>query len=108
MTRRITGLLSIVVSAHLLASPSQQQFRSRTDAVIIDVTVLQNDRLVTDLAAEDFSVSDNGVRQEIVDLSREPLPMDVTLLLDRSASVQGALSVALDAATDRVRSVMRA
>ena len=99
--------LSIIATASLLASPSQQQFRSRADAVVIDVTVLQNDRLITDLAAQDFAVSDNGVRQEVVDLSREPLPMDLTLLLDRSDSVRGALASALDAATDRVRRVMR-
>jgi len=46
---------------------------------------------VTNLAASDFTVRDNGVVQPIVALSYDTLPVDVTVLLDVSGSVTGAV-----------------
>jgi VWFA-related protein len=46
---------------------------------------------VTGLKVTDFQLLDNGVPQEISDLSYERLPIDVTVLLDVSASVTGSV-----------------
>ena len=43
------------------------------------------------LTAADFELLDNGVAQEITDVNYEKLPIDVTVLLDVSASVTGSV-----------------
>jgi len=64
-------------------------FRAGADAVAIDVSVRRERRPVTGLTISDFQVLDNGVPQQISDLSYERLPIDVTVVLDVSASVTG-------------------
>jgi hypothetical protein len=68
---------------------AQSVFRARVDGVSVSVSVRQGNQPVPGLTMEDFELSDNGVPQEIVSLSFETLPIDVTLLLDVSSSVQG-------------------
>jgi hypothetical protein len=58
--------------------------------VSVDVSVQREGRPVTDLKATDFEILDNGVLQEITEITYERLPIDVTLLLDVSASVTGS------------------
>ena len=54
---------------------------------------MQRDRRpVTGLKAADFELLDNGVPQEITEVAYERLPIDVTFLLDVSASVTGPTS----------------
>jgi VWFA-related protein len=53
--------------------------------------VRREKRPVTGLKITDFELLDNGVPQEISDLSYERLPIDVTVVLDVSASVTGAV-----------------
>lgn len=65
----------------------QVRFRSSVDAVSIDVSVRDGNRPVTGLATADFKLTDNGVPQIIQDLSVERQPIDVSLLVDSSASV---------------------
>jgi VWFA-related protein len=57
---------------------------------------------VTGLKVGDFQLLDNGVAQQISDLSYERLPIDVTVVLDVSASVTGAV---LDQLRQSVRQV---
>jgi VWFA-related protein len=66
-------------------------FRTSADIVSVEATVRREKRPVTGLKITDFEVLDNGVRQEISDLSYERLPIDVTVVLDVSASVTGAV-----------------
>ena len=66
-------------------------FRSSVTGVSVSVSVLQNNVPVTGLTAADFELLDNGVPQKISDLSYERLPVDVTVVLDVSASVTGAV-----------------
>lgn len=73
-------------------APPQAQdpvFRASVDGVLVNVSVRQANQPVTGLTADDFELTDNGVPQEIVSMSFETLPIDVTLLLDASSSVQG-------------------
>ena len=71
--------------------PQQPTFRSGASAIAVDVTVRQDRRAVTGLVASDFEVLDNGVLQQVDDLSYGKLPIDVTVALDVSHSVSGNL-----------------
>jgi len=73
------------------ASTQVPQFRGRADLVSVDVAVQQRGRPVTGLAAADFEIFDNGVPQKVSDLAFETLPIDVTVALDISESVTGAV-----------------
>lgn len=64
-------------------------FRTAVDGVSVSVSVRQGNQPVTGLTVDDFELTDNGVVQQIASLSFETLPIDVTLLLDVSTSVQG-------------------
>ena len=74
------------------ASPQQQPattFRSGADVVTVEASVRREKRPIAGLKIGDFELLDNGVQQDISDLSYERLPIDVTVVLDVSASVTG-------------------
>lgn len=64
-------------------------FRAGVDAVLVDVEVLDGGRAVTGLTRADFEVLDNGVPQTIDAGLQKNIPIDLTLLLDTSGSVEG-------------------
>jgi VWFA-related protein len=104
MTPRATALalLAAIVAAlpaeRIGAQEQLPTFRSMANAVAVDVTVRDNKRKsVTGLKADDFEVYDNGVRQEVAEVSYGKLPIDVTVALDVSFSVTGFM-------LDRLRS----
>lgn len=74
-----------------LRQPQEQRpvFRSGTEAVRVDVSVRDGRKAVTGLTAADFVVLDNGVRQDVLDVSYGTLSIDVTVALDASYSVTG-------------------
>lgn len=69
--------------------PPQTVFRSGVDGVAIPVTVKSGGRFVSGLNAADFEVRDNGVVQQIRTSDAHTVPLDLTLLLDASTSVDG-------------------
>jgi VWFA-related protein len=71
--------------------PPQQTpvFRAEGDAVIVNVSVRGGNQPVSGLKAADFELRDSGVKQSIQEFSIERQPIDVTLLLDVSRSVEG-------------------
>lgn len=71
--------------------PPQTVFRANADAVAVDVSVRRGNRPLTGLAPVDFQILDNGVQQEVADLSYGKVPIDVTVALDVSYSVTGRL-----------------
>ncbi|HET9372599.1 MAG TPA: VWA domain-containing protein [Vicinamibacterales bacterium] len=87
-----------------------QVFRATTDVVTVDVFVQVGRQPLTGLTAADFIVRDNGVVQQVEILQAgaggrqgEPrtgarLPLDVTMLLDVSGSVDGMLLKRLESA----------
>lgn len=81
---KLLGLLSLMLSA-VVAQP----FRSRVDAVRVDVLVTEGNTPVAGLTAADFELRDNGVVQQIDALAIEDVPVSVMLVLDTSASVFG-------------------
>ena len=87
------------------ATPPAQQppapvFRASADAVSVEASVRRDRRPVVGLKASDFELLDNGVPQQITDVSYEKLPIDVTVVLDVSASVTGS-------ALDELRRALR-
>ena len=78
-------------------------FRAGADVVSVDTSVQRDRRPVTGLKAADFDLLDNGVPQEITEVVYERLPIDVTLLLDVSASVTGATLDELGRALHQLR-----
>jgi VWFA-related protein len=88
--------------------PTQQTFRSDVTGVVIPVAVRSGNRPVAGLIASDFELTDNGVRQELQDISAEKIPIDLTLLLDLSASVDGPTLRRLKTAVADTASLLRA
>jgi Ca-activated chloride channel homolog len=91
----------------LAAVPVAQQttFRSGVDLVALSVVVTDgHDKFVSGLSSADFTVSEDGVQQEISFFSATPVPMDLALLLDTSASMVDKMSVVHEAATGFVSS----
>jgi VWFA-related protein len=91
--RRSIVVCAMTVVAWPTAAAAQEPpaavFRAGADAVSVEASVRRDRRVVTGLKAEDFELLDNGVAQQISDISYEKLPIDVTVLLDVSASVSG-------------------
>jgi VWFA-related protein len=86
-------LVTAIVALLAAQDPTPQPtFRSKTSAVMVDVTVSdRTGRPVTGLESGDFEILDNGVVQQVTEVSYGKLPIDVTVALDVSHSVSGNL-----------------
>src|SRR5262245_9805760 len=95
-----------VVLAVPRAQTQQPSFTAgnRTVAVYATVTNAQQ-RLITDLTREDFTVEDNGKRQELSLFSNDIQPITVIMLLDRSSSMKPNYELEQQAAQSFVRSM---
>jgi VWFA-related protein len=83
------ALLVVAILAGGTAVAGQQRpvFRTAADLVTIDVAVRSRNTPVAGLTAEDFDVTDNGVRQQVEMLDATSLPIDLTVVLDVSGSM---------------------
>ncbi len=89
---------------------TQEPIRVEVEAVNILVTV--NDKetgtFVTSLGPRDFSIYENGVRQQISNFSQQTnLPLTIALCVDSSSSVKLKLEFEKEAATDFLFAVLR-
>ena len=97
-----------VLLASQATSPSEQQrgtpaFREGVDVVSLAVTVTDGrNRYITDLGESDFSVFEDGVKQELTFFNRRPQPIALSLLLDTSASMEQHLPMLQTAASNFV------
>ena len=86
---------AIVLALLTLASSQSNQsgrpqpFRSVVEAIRVPALVTNGNHPVTNLTAGDFELRDSGFLQTIAAVSVESLPVDVTLVLDASGSVNG-------------------
>jgi len=72
--------------------------------VSLNVTVIDGaNRYLTDLEQSDFSVFEDGVKQDVIFFTRRPQPIAMSLLLDSSASMEAKLETLQVAATNFVR-----
>ena len=101
----IAAVTAVVVSAQSGATQEQTTlFRSTVDVVSLNVTVVDNqNRYITDLTAADFSVFEDGARQDLIVFNRTSLPIALSLLVDTSASMESRMRIAQDAAVGFVR-----
>jgi VWFA-related protein len=72
-----------------LSAQQAPTFRTRADAVAVDVSVREGSRVLTTLTAADFEILDNDVPQQVTDVSFGKVPIDITIVLDVSQSVSG-------------------
>jgi Mg-chelatase subunit ChlD len=57
------------------------------EEVVLNATVLEGNKLVPDLKAEDFHVSEDGVKQTIISFQHTDLPVSIALVVDNSGSM---------------------
>jgi VWFA-related protein len=75
------GAVLVAVCVGLTVETRQQPFRSRTDVVLVPVSVMKGRAPVTGLKAADFEITDNGVRQTVDEIASDQVPIDVTLVV---------------------------
>ena len=106
---RVVTFAMLISTAVALSSSAgrTQQFRASADAVVVDVLVTKGDKPQTGLKADAFTLVDSGVRQTISLSTLQTVPVHLQLVLDSSASVEGApldrLKAAARAAIDSLR-----
>ena len=93
MTRLAPRALVAAAALSAIVTAQQTVFRSGVDVVIVDVAVLDRNKPVADLTAEDFVVRDNGVRQTVAVIPSASVPVDLTLAVDTSGSMASAMAV---------------
>jgi Ca-activated chloride channel family protein len=83
-----------------------QVFRAGVDVVSLNVSVVDpQNRYVTDLSEEDFSVFEDGTKQELLFFNRSALPIALSLLVDTSASMEQRMGIAQEAAIGFARTI---
>lgn len=81
------------------AAEKPQVFRAGIEVVSLNVTVTDpQGHYVTDLVQDDFSVFEDGAKQELTYFNRTNLPIALSLLIDSSASMEQRMENAQDAA----------
>jgi Ca-activated chloride channel family protein len=73
-------------------------FRTGVELVSLNVTVTEGGHYLTDLEQDNFSVFEDGVKQDVTFFNRTNLPIALALLLDTSASMDTKLPTAQEAA----------
>ncbi len=89
--------------------PDETTIRKEVKLVDLIVTVVnRRQKLVTDLRKDDFTVSEDGLQQEIRYFGRQTdLPLRVGMLLDTSNSIRDRMKFEQEAAIDFLYNVIR-
>jgi VWFA-related protein len=107
--RAIAAAGCAIVAIGLVATrpAGQVQYRAQASVVVVDVAVTDGRKPVPNLTREDFELRDNGVVQEILDFSRETLPLDVAIVIDISGSMTPTDRTAVMRAIEQVGGALR-
>jgi len=89
MSVSIRELVVVLLCSAAVGAQEPPRFRAGVDAVRVDVLVVDGERPVAGLTANDFELRDSGVVQPIASMSYEDEPIRVMLALDTSFSVDG-------------------
>lgn len=98
--------VSLVIAATTAAAQQEKPtlFRANVDVVSLNVTVVDpQNRYVTNLTEQDFTVFEDGAQQELTYFNRTNLPIALSLLIDTSASMENRMQLAQDAAVGFTR-----
>lgn len=99
------AVLAVLAMPTAAQDPPRPAFRSGASAVVVDAAVRDRTRRpIAGLKADDFQILDNGMPQQVDQVSYGQLPIDVTVALDVSYSVSGNL---LDRLRRAVADLMR-
>src|SRR6185436_17043053 len=85
---------SIIVLLGVALSQSQDIETLKTDTDLVTVPVIAtniNGLYITDLRREEFTITEDGVPQEIAFFGKVAAPFHVVLMLDTSSSTQAKL-----------------
>jgi Ca-activated chloride channel homolog len=111
-TAGLVALLIVVASVAMRAGAAESAatdkstFKGGIDLVALSVTVTNRaEKHVDGLRADDFVVLEDGVRQSVSFFSAMSVPIDLAILLDASASMQGKMTFARDAAVALAKSL---
>jgi len=111
VTRRslavVLGVFALSDTAPTAQQPAPQPqpaFRTGIDIVSLNVTVTDGTgRYVTDLDQGEFSLFEDGVKQDLTFFNRRPQPIALSLLLDSSASMEEKIPTLQAAAVNFVK-----
>ena len=104
MKHQLIGVALIVgtlvgSTAGLRASDTSPVFRAAVDIVALNVVVTDGQQKpVNGLTANNFTVLEDGVPQEVSFFTASPVPLDLAILLDTSASMSDKMKTVHDAA----------
>ena len=104
-TRRVFSLVSVLLlslSLSVTQNPSQDVDTIKIDTNLVTVPVIATDRTgtyVADLRQEEFSLTEDGVAQQIAFFGKISMPFHVVLMLDTSSSTQDKLPLIQKAAS---------
>jgi Ca-activated chloride channel homolog len=102
--KRTVLLAAALVAAIAAAAFAQGTFRAGVDVVSLNVTVVDtSNHYITDLDQKDFSVFEDGVKQDLSFFTRKQQQIALSLLLDSSASMEDKLPTLQTAATNFVK-----
>ena len=104
MRNPLVVALVVVSAAASIAAQSQEGFRFRSGVELINVTATVTDddgRFVAGLTKDDFTVYEDGERQEVTHFSNERVPVSLGIALDASGSMTDEKMAAARAAIDR-------
>lgn len=82
-----------------------ESIKINTDLVVVDAQVLRkkDSVAVVSLKRENFTLYEDGVRQELTHFSQDKLPLSILLLLDLSASVKPVIEEIRNGALEALR-----
>src|SRR5262249_41924468 len=90
--KRILFLAAALVVAGVTSPSARVAFRAGVDVVSLNVTAVDaSNHYVTDLEEKDFTVFEDGVKQDLSFFNRKQQPIALSLLLDSSASMEDKL-----------------
>jgi len=102
--KRIVFLAAALVAAVSTSPSAQGTFRAGVDVVSLNVTAVDtSNHYVTDLEEKDFTVFEDGVKQDLSFFNRKQQPIAMSLLLDSSASMEDKLPTLQMAAVNFVK-----
>jgi VWFA-related protein len=93
--------MSFLLITTLLGAGQEKtsKFKASTELVQVSVSALDREgRVATGLTKQDFVISEDGVKQSIVECMSETSPVSVALVLDRSRSMRTNLPLVVKGA----------
>ncbi len=86
--------------------PAGTTFRTATELVALNVTVTDpTEHYVTGLSKDDFAVFEDGIPQNVTFFAASNVPLDLTIMIDTSASMTDKIAFVHEAATNFVHTL---